>query len=245
MKQSFPKATPALAKAVWERQQRPSTRSVARAMTAAGYHVHFMTIWRWKQKGWEDGSGAFPAVPADSLENETRRHLPHATPALAKSVWEHQKRPSARSVARAMTAAGYPIHFTTVARWRAQGWPADYDFHPLDKARAMFDSICPLLTDDPMTTTESFLGDSLGKEEPEALSGAERLRRAEREFSALIILMRHLLVPRLGWLMAERFSELPFLMRTIIVCGEAARLAAFQAERMERAQAAAGQIGAR
>src|SRR6516225_411539 len=80
-----------------------------------------------------------------------KRSLPKATPSLAKSVWQNQKRPSARSVARAMTAAGYPVHFTTVARWKAQGWPTQTDdVHPLDQARAALDSIAPLLTGDPI-----------------------------------------------------------------------------------------------
>jgi hypothetical protein len=52
------------------------------------------------------------------------RTLPKATPALARRVWARQQRPSARRVARAMQQAGYPVHFVTVARWRAQNWRA-------------------------------------------------------------------------------------------------------------------------
>ena len=36
-------------------------------------------------------------------------------------VWKSQARPSARSVARALTQAGRPVHFATVARWKRQG----------------------------------------------------------------------------------------------------------------------------
>src|SRR6266566_298471 len=39
----------------------------------------------------------------------------------AEGVWKSQARPSARSVARALTQAGRPVHFTTVARWKRQG----------------------------------------------------------------------------------------------------------------------------
>src|SRR2546430_437324 len=39
----------------------------------------------------------------------------------AERVWKSQARPSARSVARALTQAGRPVHFTTVARWKRQG----------------------------------------------------------------------------------------------------------------------------
>jgi hypothetical protein len=43
------------------------------------------------------------------------------TPQEAERVWKSQARPSARSVARALTYAGRPVHFTTVARWERQG----------------------------------------------------------------------------------------------------------------------------
>src|SRR2546430_9773490 len=39
----------------------------------------------------------------------------------AERVRKSQARPSARSVARALTQAGRPVHFTTVARWKRQG----------------------------------------------------------------------------------------------------------------------------
>ena len=39
----------------------------------------------------------------------------------AERVWKSQARPSARSVARALTQARRPVHFTTVARWKRQG----------------------------------------------------------------------------------------------------------------------------
>ena len=48
----------------------------------------------------------------------TERLFPRATTALAKTVWERQREPSARKVARALAAAGYPVHFTTVALWK-------------------------------------------------------------------------------------------------------------------------------
>ncbi len=43
------------------------------------------------------------------------------TPQEAERVWKSQARPSARSVAIALTHAGRPVHFTTVARWQRQG----------------------------------------------------------------------------------------------------------------------------
>jgi hypothetical protein len=43
------------------------------------------------------------------------------TPQEVERVWNSQVRPSARSVAIALTHAGRPVHFTTVARWKRQG----------------------------------------------------------------------------------------------------------------------------
>jgi hypothetical protein len=43
------------------------------------------------------------------------------TPQEAKRVRDRQRRPSARTVAKALTQAGRPVHFATVARWKRQG----------------------------------------------------------------------------------------------------------------------------
>jgi hypothetical protein len=43
------------------------------------------------------------------------------TPQEAQRVWDVQYRPSARSVAKAMTQAARPVHFATVARWKRRG----------------------------------------------------------------------------------------------------------------------------
>jgi hypothetical protein len=130
-----------------------------------------------------------------------------------------------------MTAAGYPIHYTTVARWKRQGWPTQTDdVHPLDKARAALDSVAPLLTGDPTSKAEDLICDGSAKENLERLSDAEHLRRSARELSILLIRMHELLVPRLGPLMSERLGELALFIRAFVACGEAANAAALQAE---------------
>src|ERR1700730_14661759 len=101
--------------------------------------------------------------------------LPYATPALAKAVWEHQSSASARSVARALGAAGYPVHWVTVARWRRTGWqpigPARR--HPLALARAGLESVAPVVTGIPTTSIKNLI-----KEYPnrESLEKADRCR---------------------------------------------------------------------
>ena len=65
-------------------------------------------------------------------------------------MWESLRRPSARRVSRALANAGRLIHFTTVARWKRQGWQTiNHPDHPLTAAMHMVDHAVPLLTGDP------------------------------------------------------------------------------------------------
>jgi hypothetical protein len=57
---TLPKATPAMAQRVWARHQRPSARSVARAMQQAGYRVHFVTVARWRAQDWRATASDHP-----------------------------------------------------------------------------------------------------------------------------------------------------------------------------------------
>ena len=158
--------------------------------------------------------------------------FPKATPALAKSVWQNQKRPSARSVARAMTAAGYPVHFTTVARWKRHGWADTDGVHPLDQARAALDSIAPLLTGDPMTKAEDLISEA--KDNLDGLSDTDRLRRAARELSVTFIRVANAIERSVASLVASRPSEVAALIDALVACGRAANAATLQAERIER-----------
>src|SRR5262245_54744675 len=107
------------------------------------------------------------------MSRTPNRSLPQATPVLAKAAWMRQRRPSARTVATALTQAGRPVHFTTVARWRAQGWRAVEGKHPLDGARDTLDSAAPLITGDPQNTAAKFV-----EESPDS-AGLEKLKDDE------------------------------------------------------------------
>src|SRR5882672_9379204 len=81
----------------------------------------------------------------------------------AERVWKSQARPSARSVARALTQAGRPVHFTTVARWKRREWQVEAQLeHPLAAAMRMVDLAVPLLTRDPTTKAINIVGDIVG-----------------------------------------------------------------------------------
>ena len=127
--------------------------------------------------------------------------LPYATPALAKAVWEHQSSASARSVARALGAAGYPVHWVTVARWRRTGWqpigPARR--HPLVLARAGLESVAPVVTGIPTTSIKDLIKEYPNRESLEKLTDAELLRMAAREVAmALIIIARATQAPAMS-----------------------------------------------
>jgi hypothetical protein len=106
------------------------------------------------------------------------RTLPKATPALAQRVWERQQRPSARTVARALTLAGRPVHYVTIARWKARGWrPVTCD-HPLEVARRQLEAVAPLVSGNPETTIQDLIDDPAHGDE---LSDSEIIRRAAHE----------------------------------------------------------------
>jgi hypothetical protein len=95
--------------------------------------------------------------------------------------WARQQRPSARRVARAMREAGYPVHFVTIARWRAQNWQRTVSEHPLEIARGRIDSLAPLVSGDPETNLQDLIDDPAHKEDFDELTDGEVLRRAARE----------------------------------------------------------------
>jgi hypothetical protein len=243
MRQAPPLATPQEAKAVWEGQQRPSARTVATALTQAGRPVHFTTINRWRRQGWRTGSigrgraapdGALPASTGDPrvdrehrVRTESQRHrtawpLCLALPEAAKKVWDDQQRPSARSTARALTQVGRQVHFTTVSRWRRQGWQAGVRDHPLDRARTALDSAVPVLTGDPTTTFRDFVGPGSNLKNEKELPDYELLRRQIRELLIAMIMLNRAIVRRLNFLAEHKILETAILIHALSKCSEVA-----------------------
>jgi hypothetical protein len=104
---------------------------------------------------------------------------PGVTPSEARRVWDAQDRPSARSVARALTQSGRPVHFTTIARWKREGWRSvPVREHPLGLAMRAVDFAAPVLTGEPMTRAEGLVRDSHEISDLVHLSQAERLNRS-------------------------------------------------------------------
>jgi hypothetical protein len=114
------------------------------------------------------------------MKSESRT-LTKATPAMARGVWEAQRRPSARTVARALTLAGRPVHFVTIARWKTQHWRPVRSDHPLEIARSQLEAVAPLVSGDPKTTLDDLIDDPARRRDLDELTDGEVLRRAARE----------------------------------------------------------------
>jgi hypothetical protein len=112
------------------------------------------------------------------------------TPREAQIVWNSIQNPSARRVAKALTAAGKRIHHGTVSRWRAEGWrQVPNRPHPLEAARWALDVAAPLLTGNPAAGVEALSERRDHQEELDGLSDHELLRRAARETLIAVALL--------------------------------------------------------
>ena len=201
---------------VWAWQRQPSARAVAKALTQTGTPVHFTTVARWKRKGWlaAESKGASSDQPNREPE---RSQLPTpVTPLEAKCVWDSQRRPSSRSVARALTERGRTVHFTTVARWKKERWCTNpLQEHPLSTALRMVDLAIPLLTDDPTTLAWDLLSGTQPKQVSDIADDNERLRNFARECLTIVIIAYRKIQCRSDEFIQNKPTELSALMRAL------------------------------
>jgi hypothetical protein len=149
-------------------------------------------------------------------DNQPHQTLPKATPDLAKAVWGRQQSPSARSVARALTQSGRPVHFTTVNRWRAHDWRDAKGRYPLDQARADLQSALPLMTRNPTSTIDDLLRSSPEGAQLDKLSDGELLRKAARELARAVYLVAHMMLRQEAEaLVITRTAAVAVLMRAL------------------------------
>jgi len=156
--------------------------------------------------------------------------LPRLTPDLAKSVWQAHRRPSARRVARALNQAGYPIHYTTIGRWRSEGWrEVEQGAHPIEAARIALDSAVPILTGEPTTTSEELVNGREDKGQLGELTDKELLRTAAREALITHILIEREFHAQLAELVKAKPMETGVLIEALAALSEAATGALQQA----------------
>jgi hypothetical protein len=146
------------------------------------------------------------------------RRLPRATPEVARRVWEAQQHPSARTVARALTLAGRPVHYVTIARWKARGWRPVRSDHPLEAARRQLESVAPLVSDDPESTIQDLIDDP-AHNYFDGLSDGEVLRRGARELAIATTLVAKAIKDRI----TESDFDLLELMPALFAIGQSMR----------------------
>jgi hypothetical protein len=173
-------------------------------------------------------------------DNQPHQTLPKATPDLAKAVWGRQQSPSARSVARALTQSGRPVHFTTVNRWRAHDWRDAKGRYPLDQARADLQSALPLMTRNPTSTIDDLIRSSPEGEQLDKLSDGELLRKAARELASAVYLVAHMMLQKgADKLWITRTGAVAVLMRALADSMRSVTAAFGQALNMRSAKPAA------
>ena len=229
--------TPQEAERVWKSQARPSARSVARALTQAGRPVHFTTVARWKRQ--ELLTRTQSVELEGSPEDPFAELPPPVTPPEAKHLWDEQRRPSARSVAKALARAGRPVHFTTVARWKKREWQVEARLeHPFATAMRKVDLAVPLLTGDATTKAVDIVGDIVGARAAnrESMTEDQALHPVIRESLITLIILVRLLQLKL---IAYEPLEIAEFIRTVSQANLAAVKANLELLALERARDAA------
>jgi hypothetical protein len=144
------------------------------------------------------------------------------TPAEAEAVWAGMAHPSARRVATALTQSGRRIHFSTVARWKAEGWRSvEHGAHPLEMAMRAIDVALPVLTGDATMTANDFVrGHPVAKELMEA-SPQELLSLAMSEAATLQIIVSSELCRHADELISSRPGEVAVLLNALAATSRA------------------------
>jgi hypothetical protein len=159
----------------------------------ASYSFH--TVARWRKEGLltiATSRHPLAAGPEMGTQGRPVSELPAPVNAQdARRVWDSQRCPSSRSVARVLTQAGRPVHFTTIARWRRQGWRSQSTSeHPLTAAVRTLDLAVPLLTGDPTSKVADILG-TIEDKDDESRTNRKHMPRVIREaFIASYVLTR-------------------------------------------------------
>ena len=116
------------------------------------------------------------------MEAAAMRAITPVTPDEAARVWRRIPNPSARKVVEPLTQAGRRVHFSTIARWRAQGWrPVVSGPHPIEAARDALDRATRLLTGHLPLGADTSVRQSEASDQLASLNDVELLRRSSRE----------------------------------------------------------------
>jgi hypothetical protein len=160
------------------------------------------------------------------------------TPLEAKRVWDEQRRPSSRRVAKALTRVGRPVHFTTIARWKKREWQVEPRLeHPFAAVMRKVDLFVPMLTGDPTTKAVDIMaGIRARTAERQSMTEDQDCDPIIRQsYITLIILVRLLQLK----LTALKPLEIAEFGRTVSQASLAATEARVQLQALQRAKTAA------
>ena len=115
------------------------------------------------------------------------------------------------------------MHFSTVARWRSEGWrPVSSGAHPIEAARQSLEVAARLLTGDPAVGADGFVSSSNAREQLGSLSDGELVRRSARELLILQIVLCKVLASRGAFLIPEKPAETGALLSALANANRAA-----------------------
>jgi hypothetical protein len=148
---------------------------------------------------------------------KTMRELrTRVTPEEAKRVWDSQRHPTPRSVARALSQTGRKVDSKTITRWEAQNWKSGPEQrHLLEAAEDGLDTASPLLTGDPTLSIRGILKMQETAKMVESLTEDQLLRLRTRALRIALIVTSLELARRAKELIPERPQELAHLLRAI------------------------------
>ena len=144
------------------------------------------------------------------------RTIKPVTPDEAAGVWRSIPDPSARKVAQTLTQAGRRVHFSTIARWRAQGWrPVVSGLHPIEAARDALDRATRLLTGHLPLGADTSVRQSEAGDQLASLNDVELLRRSSRELLIRQIGLCKIMSSRGVLLIREKPAETGVLLKAL------------------------------
>jgi hypothetical protein len=147
--------------------------------------------------------------------------IKRVTPDEAAAIWCSISNPSARRVARALARAGRRVHYTTIARWRAQNWrPVVHGRHPVEAAREALGVAASALAGDLPIAAEAFARQAQTGERD--LSDRELLQRSLRDLLTVQILLGQAVSRNAVVLVGEKTAETAVLMRALATATQAA-----------------------
>jgi len=159
------------------------------------------------------------------------------TPAEAKVVWDHMGHPSTRRVATALTQSGRPVHPSTIARWRAEGWRSvEHSPHPLEMARRAIDVALPVLTGNATMTASDFAKASPAAKELMKAPPLQVLSMAMHEAATVQIVVASELCRHAHELISSRPGEVALLVKALAATSRALNAVPTQVLDLIRAQ---------